>query len=40
MSTEKSVGKGMTGFKPFFIIFGVLTAVLILAKIVMNLLGV
>lgn len=40
MSTEKSVGKGMSGFKPFLIVFGLLTAIIILAKIVMTLLGI
>ena len=38
MSTQKTAGAGMSGFKPFLIIFGVLTAVLIVAKIIMSLL--
>lgn len=40
MSSEKSVGKGMSGFKPFLFVFGLLTIIIILAKIVMTMLGI
>lgn len=39
MSTEKTAGKGMSGFKPFLIVFGLLTAIIIVAKIIMSLIG-
>ena len=38
MSTEKSAGHG--GFKPFLFIFGALVVVIIVAKVVLNLLGI
>lgn len=40
MSTENSTDRHTSGFKPFLFIFGALVVVIIIAKVVLNLLGI